>query len=280
MPRYRRARLRARRASRGIARPARRRGAGGAAQMMPRTERRAVGASRTLEMSPHRAEHGAEEPGHVARGGEEEAGHLALAARGRPGPPRGAAPRPPRPTRPRPRGRGPRRAAAGAGSRRAPASRRGVPVPRTRLRAPETIGVRFAYATNGHDVVEFDFSTGLEKQARLPDTGRARAALPRRQQEARHDADYNRGRDLTRHETLDLVRSMNHDVLRTLSEWPRRKELVARHARWGPCRGTPPRGALTAASRPGAPRPRATSRPSSASGAWRRRAPRARRAPG
>ncbi len=41
----------------------------------------------------------------------------------------------------------------------------------------EILGLKFAYATNGHGIVEFDYTTGLETRARrLPDARRAVAA--------------------------------------------------------------------------------------------------------
>ena len=36
----------------------------------------------------------------------------------------------------------------------------------------EMLGLKFAYATNGHEIIEFDYSTGIETQRRrLPDAG-------------------------------------------------------------------------------------------------------------
>ena len=42
----------------------------------------------------------------------------------------------------------------------------------------EMLGLKFAYATNGHDIIEIDYFTGTETRvADYPDAGRAVAAL-------------------------------------------------------------------------------------------------------
>ena len=43
----------------------------------------------------------------------------------------------------------------------------------------EMLGLKFAYATNGHDLIEFDYVTGLETiLPAVPDTRRSVATLP------------------------------------------------------------------------------------------------------
>ena len=43
----------------------------------------------------------------------------------------------------------------------------------------EMLGLKFAYATNGTEIIEFDYITGLEQPGhRLPDARRALGALP------------------------------------------------------------------------------------------------------
>ena len=47
----------------------------------------------------------------------------------------------------------------------------------------EILGLKFAYATNGHGIVEFDYSTGLERELdAFPTPGELWAALSMREQ--------------------------------------------------------------------------------------------------